>query len=208
MILLSSMETDERQSRAIASFRRAGGTLRTREALAQGIHPRDLYALRDAGALERISRGVHRLSELPALSEPDLVTVAARVPKAVVALISALHFHGLTTEIPHAVSIALPRGTAKPRLDWPPLDVHWISGRSLTYGVETHDRDGVTLRVYSPAKTVADCFRFRNKIGTDVAIEGLKDALEDGKVTPAEIMRAAEVCSVDRVMRPYLEALL
>jgi len=207
MRFLSQMKEAERQKRAIRQFRRAGGTLRTREALAEGIHPRDLYALRDAGVLERVSRGVHRLTELPALSDPDLVTVAVRVPKAVIALISALHFHGLTAEIPHAVSIALPRGTATPRLDWPPLEVHWLSGRHLSYGVDVHHRDGIDLRVYSPAKTVADCFRFRNKLGTDVAVEALKTGLQEGRFTQAELMRAAAVCSVERVIRPYLEAL-
>lgn len=201
------MTTATHRSRAIEVFRRAGGILRTSEAIEAGVHPRDLYALRDEGVLERVSRGVYRLSDLPPLSEPDLVTVAARVPKAIFTLISALHFHGLTTEIPHAVSIALPRGTATPRLDWPPLDVYRYSGEMLTYGVETHERDGVTLQIYSPAKTIADCFRFRNRIGTDVGLEALRTAAEERKTTPAEIMRAAEICGVAKIMRPYLEAI-
>src|SRR2546426_9115255 len=101
------------EQKVIDVFRRAGGMLRTTYVLRAGVHQRDLYALRDAGVLESVSRGVYRLSELPPLAEPDLVTVATRVPKAVIALISALHVHGLTTEIPHEVSIALPRGTAR-----------------------------------------------------------------------------------------------
>ena len=100
----------------IAAFRHAGGVLRTTKALGAGVHPRDLYALRDSGVVTRVSRGVYRLADLPPLAEPDLVTVAYRIPKAVIAIVSALHFHGLTTEIPHEVSIALPRGTARPRL--------------------------------------------------------------------------------------------
>jgi len=202
------MEPGARKAQTIEIFRDSGGILHTGEAIEAGIHPRDLYSLRDAGVLERLSRGVYRLADLPPLSDPDLVTVALRVPKAIIALISALHFHGLTTEIPHAVSIVLPRGTATPRLDWPPLQVHWFSGRHLTYGLETHERDGVEIRVYSPAKTLADCFRFRNKIGIDVAVEALKTANEERKTTPAEIMRAAEVCGVAEVMRPYLEAVI
>lgn len=202
------MELQTRHEEALEVFARAGGTLRTRAALDAGIHPRDLYALRDSGNLEQISRGVYRLADLPAISAPDLVTVALRVPKAVITLISALHFHDLTSEIPKAVSIALPRGTATPRLDWPPLEIHRYSGDHFSYGVETHRVDGFEVRAYSPAKTIADCFRFRSQVGTDVALEGLREALAERKATPAEIMRAARVCGVDRVVLPYLEAVL
>lgn len=202
-----AMEGNERQFEVRETFRRAGGVLRTSEALREGVHPRDLYALRDAGELERLSRGVYRLAELPPPANPDLVTLAARVPKAVIALISALDFHGLTTEIPHAVTIALPRGTARPRLDWPPLRVHWFSGTMFTSGIETHEQDGMALRVYDAAKTVADCFRFRNRIGVQVGLEALKTGLGERTFTPAEVLRAAKTCRVDRIIRPYLEAL-
>src|SRR5712692_1511903 len=108
------MASVPQERKVIEAFRRAGGMLRTAQALRLGVHPRDLYALRDAGALEPLSRGTYRLAELPPLADPDLVTVATRVPNAVIAVISALHVYGLTTEIPHEVSIALPRGTARP----------------------------------------------------------------------------------------------
>lgn len=189
------------------TFRRAGGVLRTAEALRAGVHPRDLYALRDQGVLESVSRGVYRLADLPPLDVPDLVTVAARVPKAVIALVSALHFHDLTTEIPHEVSIALLPGTARPRLGWPPVRVYWFSGTMYSDGVEIHRRDGVVLRVYGPAKTVADCFRFRNRLGIDVALEGLRTGLAERKFTPAQMIRAAKRCRVDAIVRPYLEAM-
>ncbi len=189
------------------AFRRGGGVLRTGQALHAGVHPRDLYALRDAGALEQVSRGVYRLADLPPLAEPDLVTVALRVPKAVIALVSALHFHGLTTEIPHEVSIALPKQTSRPKLDWPPLRVYWLSGAMFTSGIETHERDGVPLRVYSAAKTVADCFKFRNSLGIEVAVEALRTGIQERKLTPAEVLRAARICRVAEVVRPYLEAL-
>jgi len=201
------MKKKARETKARGAFRRAGGVLRTTQALRAGVHPRDLYALREAGALERVSRGVYRLSDLPPLTEPDLVTVVTRVPKAVVALVSALHFHGLTTEIPHHVSIALPQGTARPKLDWPPLRIYRLSGVMFTSGIETHERDGVGVRVYGPAKTVADCFRFRNRLGIQVALEALRTGLELRKFTPAELLRAAKTCRVERVVRPYLEAM-
>ncbi len=193
--------------KVIETFRRAGGMLRTGQALRVGVHRRDLYALRDGGVLESLSRGVYRLAELPPLADPDLVTVATRVPRAVIALISALHLHGLTAQIPHQVSIALPRGTARPRLDWPPLRVYRMSGAMFTSGIETHQRDGLPIRVYGAAKTVADCFKFRSRIGIEVAIEALRTGLAERAFTPAQILRAARLCRVEAVIRPYLEAM-
>jgi predicted transcriptional regulator of viral defense system len=197
----------DRAARARQAFRKAGGVLRTAQALRAGIHPRDLYALRDAAVLEVVSRGVYRLADLPPLTEPDLAAVSARVPKAVIAVVSALHFHRLTTEIPHAVSIALPKGTSRPRLDWPPLRVYWFSGPLYTEGIETHARDGVTLKVYGAARTVADCFRLRRRLGIEVAVEALRTGLEERAFTPAEIMRVAQRLRVAGVVRPYLEAM-
>lgn len=201
------MQKTSRETRIRHAFQRAGGILRTAQAQRAGVHPRDLYELRDAGVLECISRGVYRLADLPPLAEPDLSTVAMRIPKAVIALVSALHFHGLTTEIPHEVSVALPPGTARPRLDWPPLRVYWLSGTMFNSGIETHERDGVRLRVYGAAKTVADCFKFRNRLGIAVAVEALRSGLEQRTFTPAEVLRAARTCRVARIVRPYLEAL-
>jgi predicted transcriptional regulator of viral defense system len=201
------MKKDPREAKIRAAFHKAGGILRTTQALRADVHPRDLYALRDAGVLEQVSRGVFRLSDLPPFAEPDLVTVSLRVPKAVIALVSALHFHGLTTEIPHEVSIALPQGTSRPKLDWPPLRVYRFSGAMFTSGIETHERDGIRLRVYGAAKTVADCFKFRNRLGIEVAVAALRTGIEERKITPAEMLRAARTCRVDRIVRPYLEAL-
>jgi len=123
-------------------------------------------------------------------------------------LISALHFHGLTTEIPHEISIAVRRGTKQPKLEWPPLRVYRFSKATFEAGVEKHERDGVGVRVYAAAKTVADCLRFRNQLGTDVALEGLRTGLREKAFTPAEVIRYAKVCRVDKVIRPFLETLL
>ncbi len=188
-------------------FRQAGGVLRTAQVLQAGIHPRDLYALRDAGVLEVVSRGVYRLADMPPLAEPDFVTVATRIPKAVIAVVSALHFHGLTTEIPHEVSIALPKGTARPRLEWPPLRVYWFSGVMYSSGIEIHERDGVELQVYGAAKAVADCFRLRNRLGIEVAVDALRTGLTERVFTPAELLGEAKTCRVGAIVRPYLEAL-
>lgn len=201
------MKKNERDTRVRDVFLKGGGVLRTAAAIRAGVHPRDLYALRDAGILERVSRGVYRLSNLPPLADPDLFTVAARIPKAVVAVVSALYFHGLTTEIPHEVSIALPRATARPKLEWPPLRVYRFSGAMYRDAIEVHERDGMRVRVYGVAKTIADCFRFRNRLGIEVPIEALRTAVHEHKATPAEILRAARHARVESVVRPYLEAL-
>ena len=173
-----------------------------------GIHPRTLYGLRDQGLLERVSRGVYRLSDLAPLGDPDLVRVALRVPKSVVCLISALDFHGLTAEIPHEVQIALPRGSKEPRVRQPPIRVFRFSDAAYRSGVETHPVDGIDVRIYGPAKTVADCFKFRNKIGIDVALEALRSGVEEQRFRPAELMKFARVCRVQDIVRPYLEILV
>jgi predicted transcriptional regulator of viral defense system len=194
-------------SHAIEAFREHGGILRTKQALDLGIHPRTLYRMRDDGVLEQVSRGVYRLASLPDLTHPDLVTVALRVPRAVVCLVSALAYYDATTEVPHEVQIALPRGTKAPQLDHPPVRVFRFSGSALTEGVLVVQLDGVDVRVYGLAKTVVDCFRFRNKLGVDVAVEALKLAMKRKDVTPADLLGYARLCRVESVMLPYLEAI-
>jgi predicted transcriptional regulator of viral defense system len=189
-------------------FSEQGGVLRTTDAVRLGVHPRTLYAMRDAGALERVARGAYRLADLPPLGNPDLVTVALRVPEGVVCLISALAFHELTTEIPHVVYLALKRGAESPRLEHPPIRVFWFTGGAFTEGIETHDVDGINVRVYGAAKTVADCFKYRNKLGIATALEALKLFLRDRKGSPDELLSFARLCRVEKVMRPYIEALL
>jgi len=183
-----------------------GGTARTRDILAASVHPRDLYAARDAGTLLEVSRGVFRLADRP-LTEPDLVVVATRMPRAVLCLVTALHMHGLTQEIPRAVHVAFPRGVRPGRLDYPPLAVYHFSAASLAEGGQERVVDGVTVRLTSPAKSVADAFKFRSRVGLETAIDALKQSLRTGAATPADIDRMARVDGVQTVLRPYLEAL-
>ncbi len=202
------MPISKSQEQALDEFRKAGGVLRTSGALELGIHPRTLYHLRDQGLLERISRGVFRLAELPPLGDPDLVRVSIRIPRAVVCLISALHFHRMTSQIPHVVSIALPQGVKTPELDRPPIRVFRFSDLSYREGVEEHTVDEVPVKIYGPAKTVADSFKFRHKIGLEVALEGLRTGLEEDRFAPGELIEFAKICRVQRVIKPYLEAML
>lgn len=183
-----------------------GGTVRTRDVRAAGLHPRDLYSARDAGEIVEVSRGVYRLAEQP-LTEPDLVVVAMRAPKALFCTLTALHLHGITEAIPHAVHVALPHGTHAPTLDHPPLEVYHFSVASFAAGQELRVIDGVEMRVTSPAKSVADAFKFRTRVGLDTAIDALRQAITGRIATPAQIDDMARVCRVQRVMRPYLEVL-
>lgn len=192
---------------ALDIWRQHGGTLRTRQALALGIHPRTIYALRDAGLLEPLARGLYRLADLAPLSNPDLVAVALKIPRGVVCLISALAYHDLTTQVPHVVSLALERGERRPRLDYPPLQVYWFSGPAWRQGIETHLIEGTPVRIYGPAKTIADCFKHRRQVGLDVALEALRTYRRSTHFDPADLLRYARIDRVDRIVRLYLEAL-
>ena len=199
-----SRDADER---AIEAFREHAGLMQTRDALDLGIHPRTLYRLRDEGVVIQVSRGIYRLASLPPLSQPDIAAVALRVPRAVICLTSALAYHDVTSEVPHEVQIALPRRTKTPRIDFPPIRVFWFSGPALSEGIDVVEIDGVNVRVYDLPKTVVDCFRFRNKIGLDVAIAALKEAIKRKGVRPAELLRYARLCRIEGVLLPYLQAI-
>lgn len=195
-------------SRAKQAIRKLGGTIRTAEALRAGIHPRTLYNLRDSGELEALSRGVYRLTDQEAVADPDLVIVATRVPQAIICLTSALAFHTITTQIPHAISVALQRGAETPQLDYPPLSVYRFSTETLQLGIEKHQISGVTVKVYCVEKTLADCFKFRNKIGMDIVLEALKLYKARKQFNLDQLLKYGRACRVANIMRPYLEATL
>ncbi|MBP7693818.1 MAG: type IV toxin-antitoxin system AbiEi family antitoxin domain-containing protein, partial [Anaerolineales bacterium] len=179
----------------------------TRDALRLGITPRTLYALRAAGVITEMSRGLYRLADLPPLEYPDLVTAALKIPQGVICLISALAFHDLTTQIPHAVHVAVPAGAERPRLSYPPVRVFWFSGLAFSRGIETHTLDRVAVKVYSPEKTVADCFKLRHRLGLDIALEALRRQRQARPGQIDQLLYYARLNRVERVMRPYLEAL-
>jgi predicted transcriptional regulator of viral defense system len=193
---------------AVALFREHGGTLRTSEALRLGISPRTLYALRDAGVLESLARGLFRLADLPPLSNPDLVIVAHKIPQGVVCLVSALAFYELTTQIPHAVDLALESGSTRPRLTFPPIRVFWFSGAAWSQGEEQHELDGTPVRIYGPEKSIADAFKFRRKLGLDLAIEALQAYRGRPDFDVDRLLHHARICRVEQVISPYLAALL
>ena len=202
------MSEQSASEKAIALFREHGGTLRTSEALRLGIDSRTLYGLRDAGILEQLARGLYRLADLLPLSDPDLVIVTHKIPQGVLCLVSALAFHELTTQIPHAVDLALKSGSQRPRLTFPPLRVFWFSGPAWSEGVEVHQVDSTSARIYGPEKSVADAFKFRRRLGLDLAIEALQAYRGRPGFDVDRLLYYARICRVEQVMSPYLEALL
>ena len=178
-----------------------------RDATKAGIHSPDLTRLVARGVHERVARGQYRLPDQPITEHHALALVARAVPGGVICLLSALGYHGIGTQLPPDVWVAIERRKRQPRLTYPPLRVVTFTGAAFTTGVGIHEIEGQRVKVYSVAKTIADLFKARNKVGRDVAIEALREAWRERRFTMAELERHARTCRVHRVMRPYLEML-
>ncbi len=199
------MAKSERQ-RALRIIR-AQGIARPRDLVARGISRATLARLLDEDLAVREARGLYVVANHAPTETHTLAQVAKRVPHAVFCLLTALRFHGLTTQSPAEVWLALPEKARRPRLDSPRLRVARFSGPALTTGIEEHTVEGVVIHVYSAAKTVADCFKYRNKIGIDVAVEALRDFSRRYRGGATELARCAKICRVSRVLQPYLDAI-
>ena len=200
------MSTQPRHTDRLLRLAQHKALLRPSDLAELGIPRVYLTRLAASGKLARAGRGLYRLAETTLSENEGLAIVAVRAPQVVFCLLTALQFHGLTTQLPRQVWIALPKGSHAPKMDHPPLKLIQYSGDAFTQGIETHRIDHVEIRVYSAAKTVADCFKHRNKIGLDVALEALKDARSQRKASADDLWRYAKICRVANVMRPYLEA--
>ncbi len=200
------MQNTTHQQRVLDLLQRQG-MLRASDLDAISVPRVVLSRLIASGQLERVGRGLYRLAGSTTSEHESLATIAAKVPQAVFCLLTALQFHELTTQLPRQIWIAMPRGSHTPRIDYPPIKMVQMAGDVYSEGIEEHERDGVTLRVYGIAKTVADCFKHRNKIGLDVALEALKDVRARHKVSVDALWHYAKICRVTNVMRPYLEAI-
>ena len=181
--------------------------LRPRDLDPYGIPREYLLRLVGEGLLERVGRGLYVLANRPVTEHETLAEACKCVPRGIVCLISALRFHVMTTQAPNQVWMAIGEKTWKPRMAYPPLHFVRFSGKALNTGVEEHRVGGVTVRVYDAAKTVADCFKYRNKLGIDIAIEALRDCRRRRKATNDDLWRYAKICRVANIMRPYMEAL-
>ncbi|MBC8024631.1 MAG: type IV toxin-antitoxin system AbiEi family antitoxin domain-containing protein [Steroidobacteraceae bacterium] len=192
---------------ALQAFRDKGGTLRTRDLIALGVHTDALYTLRDSGRIVELGRGIYRLAETGEAEHPDLALVAARAPDAAVCLISALSYHNITTQIPSSVHLAVPRGDYHGITMSIPVTVYRFDPKTFHKGLETHRVGGMPLKIYSAARSVVDCFKFRNKLGLDVALEALRMARQRKRVQNRELLHYARLLRVENPMSPYLQAI-
>jgi len=199
-------ETQKKVDRVVGMLR-TSGVMRSRDLVALGVSREYLSDLCRRGVIERVARGLYGLPDAEVSARHTMVEAARRVPQGVICLISALAFHEVTTQIPHEVWIAIEVKARLPKARDLPLRIVRFSGPAFSQGVEEHEVEGAPLRVYSLAKTVADCFKYRNKIGLDVALEALREALRTRRVSIDDLWRFARICRVAKVMRPYLEAM-
>ncbi len=183
------------------------GVLRPRDLKPYGIPRIYLSRLHAAGKLQRIGRGLYVLPGTNVSEHRSLAEACKRIPKGVICLLSALRFHELTTQSPYEVWLAIGEKAWRPRMEYPPLRIVRFSSASLGAGIEEHRIEGVIVRVFTPAKTIADCFKYRNKIGLDVAIEALRECWRSKRCTMDDLWQYAKICRVQNVMRPYLESL-
>jgi len=183
------------------------GLIRPRDLDERGLPSVTLTRLVRQGLLTRVGRGLYARPDRTVSEHGTLAEVARKHPQAIVCLLSALRVHNFTTQSPFEVWLAIPNKARVPKMDYPPLRIVRFSGAALTDGIEDHQIDGVTVRVTSVARTVADCFKFRNKIGLDVAMEALQEAWRTRRLSMDELWRYATLCRVANVMRPYMESL-
>jgi len=199
------MFTAPKFDKAKSIFKEHGGILNTAKAIKLGIHPKTLYNMRDQGELELLARGLYRLTESPEILMPDLIIISQKIPHGVICLISALSFYELTTQIPHKVDIAIPLKAHKPRIDYPPIRLFWYSEKNFLAGIEIHNLDGIDVRIYSMEKTLADCFKYRNKIGLDIAMEALRFYWQRKKTDMSKLLKYAKICRCEKIIKPYIE---
>src|SRR3989338_2422716 len=199
---------NSREAEFINFLKKRGGLASYAEIVEAGFNKVLLKTSLNSKRIHKIDRGLYRLSEGASVSHPDLVATSIRIPNGVVCLVSALSFHEATKEIPQFVDIAIPRGSHANRMKYTPVKFYRFDHQAWEAGIEEHKIEGHQIRVYSLARTVADCFKFRNKVGVDVARGALKVAMTEKKIKPKEILQYSKTCRVDRIIKPILEVML
>ena len=190
------------------NFAKKHGMIRVRDAVKEGIHPENLRRLCKKGLLVKMARGIYIPADSEISQNVGLAQIAKRVPHGVICLLSALQFHNIGTQSPFEVWVAIDQKAAEPKIDYPPIRIVRFSGKALSEGIEIHKIEGVEVKIYNEAKTIADCFKFRNKIGLDIALEALKDSRQRKLCTNDQLWEYAKLCRVSNIMKPYLEATL
>ena len=200
--------SNTKYKKQISIFNKNNGLMKTSDAIDAGINPWDLYAMVDEGIINRESRGLYLINSMEEIGNPDFTILFNRAPKAILFLLSALEFHHITTQIPRKIYIALPKGWKKPKIDEVPLDVFFLSNHLYDLGIEKCFLNNQTIKVYDIEKTIVDCFRFRNRIGLDIALEALKDSWNQKRINLNKIHTYSKICRMKNVMSPYLESII
>ena len=195
-------------NKLISFIQKNGGFTKYAELIRAGFYKAVIREAMKSGQIERIGRGVYSLANIPDTSHPDFVTVSVMIPNGVICLITALSFYEVTDEIPRYIDVAIPAGSKVRMIQKLPLRFHYFSRKTWEQGIEEHNIDGRKIQVYNLAKTLADCFKFRNQIGMNVARSALKNALEQKKVNHRDIMKYASICRVTNILKPILETLI
>lgn len=199
---------EQKTERMLVYFKKHGGIARFSSIIKSGFHPDTLSALEKEGKIEKIARGLYRMAHYTFGSYPDLVSASLQAPRGIVCLVSALAFHEATNEIPRYVDIAIPAGTRANRIKYPPVRFYRFSIKTWNAGIEIHQTEGHKIRVYNLAKTIADCFKFRSRIGVNVARDALKIAITEKRIKPQDIMEYAKICRVHKIIQPILETMI
>ncbi|PCJ86953.1 MAG: transcriptional regulator [Thiotrichaceae bacterium] len=199
---------EESKREQVIDLVRGQSVIRPRDLKEHGLPKDYLYILAQEGVIERIGRGLYQWPNKDLGRHHSLVEISKLAPKAVVALLSALNYHNMTTQNPHQIWLAIDRKAWRPEISYPPVRFVTMSAESLHLGVETHSIEGVSIKVFNPAKTVVDCFKYRGKVGLDVALEALREGWSARKFTMDELQNCAKICRVQKVMQPYLESLV
>jgi len=202
------MENYGDKTKRILELAHNSGVVSTGEVRSQGIHHEYLRQLCKESKLIRVGRGLYSLPDADVTVHHGLAQARKAIPKGVICLLSALRFHEIGTQAPHEVWVAIDRRAARSRAKYPRMRIVRFSGKSLSEGIDEHNVEGVRVRIYNPAKTVADCFKYRNKIGLDVALEALRETIRERRCTIDELWRYAKICRVTEIMRPYMEAIV
>ena len=199
---------EESKRQQVIDLVRGQSLIRPRDLKEHGLPKDYLYILAQEGVIERIGRGLYQWPNKDLGRHHSLVEISKLAPKAIVALLSALNYHNMTTQNPHQIWLAIDRKAWRPEISYPPVRFVTMSAESLHSGVETHSIEGVSIKIFNPAKTVVDCFKYRGKVGLDVALEALREGWSARKFTIDELQGYAKICRVQKVMQPYLESLV
>ncbi|TKJ46342.1 Abortive infection protein AbiEi [Candidatus Aerophobetes bacterium Ae_b3a] len=189
-------------------FSTRNGFARTKDILAAGIHRRDIRRMREGGKIIRVKRGFYRLTEIPLISNQGFIDIACAVPKGVICLLSALSYHELTTLNPSIISMAICRGSREPKIEYPPVEFYHFSKKQFEAGINEIKIKGHKIRIYCPEKTVCDCFRYRNKLGLDMAKEGLSEYLKRKDRNLEKLLEYAEICRIKPLLETWLNAMI